>query len=194
MHLVVGLGNPGKEYERTRHNMGFMVVKRLAERNGLTFRGSKHHADIARGVIDGVPVLLAMPVTYMNDSGFAVSRLVRYFHVPLESMIVVADEIDLPFGTLRVRPSGGSAGNGGMKSIIRELGTEDFARLRVGVGRPRDSAVRHVLGTFSPEQAELLPSLVDTAADAVTTFLEAGVRDAMNRFNRDWLPELQVKR
>lgn len=192
LHLVVGLGNPGPEYERTRHNIGFMVVERLADRHGLAFRGSKHRADIARGVVEGVPVLLAMPVTYMNDSGFAVSRLLRYYRVSLDRLLVVADEMDLPFGTLRVRPSGSSAGNGGMKSIIRELGTEDFPRLRVGVGRPAGAAVRHVLGSFPPEQSELLPALVDTAADAVTAFLRSGARDTMNRFNRDWLPELRV--
>src|SRR5947209_2863287 len=131
LRLVVGLGNPGAKYAKTRHNIGYLVADRLAERHGETFRGSKQRADIARVEIGASPVLLARPVTYMNDSGFAVSRLLNYFHIPLDHLLVVSDEMDLPFGTLRIRPGGSSGGHGGLKSIIRELGTSDFARLRI---------------------------------------------------------------
>jgi PTH1 family peptidyl-tRNA hydrolase len=191
LHLVVGLGNPGAKYAHTRHNIGFMVVDRLAQRQGMSLRGSKQRADVARGTIRGAPTLLAEPVTYMNESGFAVSRLLSYYHVPLDRLLVVSDEIDLPFGTLRIRPSGSAGGHGGLKSIIREVGGSDFARLRIGVGRPPGETVGHVLGVFPPDQLRLLPALVDVAADAVETILTEGVEPAMNRFNRSWLPDLQ---
>lgn len=190
LQLIVGLGNPGGKYARTRHNVGYLVVQRLAERHGMTFRGSKQRADVARGSIAGAPALLAEPLTYMNESGFAVSRLLSYYHLPLDHLLVISDEMDLPFGTIRLRPNGSSGGHGGLKSIIREVGSSDFARLRVGVGRPAHEAIGHVLGAFPPEQIALLPPLVDVAADAVEAVLREGVEPAMNRFNRDWLPEL----
>lgn len=190
--LVVGLGNPGRKYARTRHNVGFMVVEALAERHTMKFGSSKHRADVARGTIEGIPVLLAEPLTYMNESGNAVSRLVQYYKLPLDHLLVVCDDLDLPFGTLRLRPNGSSGGQRGLQSIIQALGTDEFARLRIGVGRPRDSAVGHVLSPFSPEEERFLPSLIDTAADAVTVALRDGVQAAMNRYNRDWLPSLAV--
>jgi PTH1 family peptidyl-tRNA hydrolase len=127
----------------------------------------------------------------MNESGAAVSRLLDYYHVPVENLFVIADDLDLPFGTLRVRPNGSSGGNGGLKSIVRQLNTEEFARLRVGVGRPPGDAINYVLGPFPPHQAALLPRLIPIAADAVTATLREGTRVAMNRYNRDWLPELE---
>jgi PTH1 family peptidyl-tRNA hydrolase len=183
LRLVVGLGNPGGKYEQTRHNIGFMVTDALVRRSGGAFRGSKQRADIARISIDRLPVLVAQPVTYMNDSGHAVRRLQDYYHIPLERLMVVCDDIDLPFGTLRLRPSGSSGGHGGLKSIIRELGTEQFARLRIGVGRPPRSAVPHVLGSFDNEETERLPRLIDLAVDAVKVALRDGVQKAMNEFN-----------
>jgi peptidyl-tRNA hydrolase, PTH1 family len=189
--LVVGLGNPGSRFEGTRHNAGFMVVQTLASRYGLRFKGSRQRADVARGTIAGVPTMLAMPVTYMNESGNAVSRLLAYYRVPPQRLLVIYDEIDLPFGTIRLRPSGTAAGNRGLASIIQALGTDQFARLRFGVGRPRDEAVSHVLGRFAPDQARLLPRLLNIAADAVEATLSASVETAMNRFNRDWLPEVE---
>jgi PTH1 family peptidyl-tRNA hydrolase len=188
--LVVGLGNPGRQYANTRHNVGFKVVKTLADRHGLDLKKSKHRADIARGRIAEVPVLLALPQTYMNESGNAVGRLVTYYGVAIDHLLVACDDMDLPFGTLRLRPRGSSGGNGGLKSIIRTLGSEEFARLRVGVGRPRGDAVGHVLGEFSQEESRFLPALVETATDAVTHVLNEGVTSAMNEFNRDWMPVL----
>jgi peptidyl-tRNA hydrolase, PTH1 family len=191
LRLVVGLGNPGAQYERTRHNVGFMATNALAQRGGGTFRSSKHRADVCRVTIDGVPLILAQPTTFMNDSGSAVSRLLAYYHVPLPRLLIVCDDIELPFGTLRLRPSGSSGGNNGLKSIIAALGTQDFARLRIGVGRGRGDAMRHVLGTFPPEEARLLPALLQIAGDAVLYALQRGVLPAMNEYNRDWLPELE---
>jgi PTH1 family peptidyl-tRNA hydrolase len=192
LHLVAGLGNPGSRFEGTRHNLGFMAVERLAERHGLRFKGSKQRADIARGSVAGVPTLLAMPLTYMNESGNAVSRLLSYYRVPLERLLVVYDEIDLPFGTLRLRASGTAAGNRGMQSIIQSVGSDEFARLRLGVGRPRGQAVSHVLGRFPPEQEKVLPQLLDIAGNAVESVLTDGVEASMNRFNRNWLEELET--
>jgi PTH1 family peptidyl-tRNA hydrolase len=191
LHLVAGLGNPGTRFEGTRHNIGFMAVERLAQRHGLRFKGSKQRADVARGPVAGVPCLLAMPLTYMNESGNAVSRLLAYYRVPLDRLLVVYDEIDLPFGTLRLRPAGSAAGNRGIQSIIHSVGSDEFARLRLGVGRPRGEAVSHVLGRFPPEQEKLLPQLLDTACDAVESVLTEGVEATMNRFNRNWLDDLE---
>jgi peptidyl-tRNA hydrolase, PTH1 family len=190
LRLVVGLGNPGAKYERTRHNVGFMVTEALVRRHGGSFKGSKQRAEIARIKVKDIPVLVAQPITYMNDSGHAVRRLVDYYRVPVSRLLLVCDDIDLPFATLRLRPSGSSGGHGGLKSIVRELGTEDFVRLRVGVGRPARSAVPHVLGEFGPEEMKMLPALVEKAADAVTLVLVDGVARAMNEFNRDWSGEL----
>lgn len=188
--MVVGLGNPGAQYERTRHNAGFMVASEVARRMGASFRSSRQRAETARGVLDGRPVLVALPTTYMNNSGEAVTRLLAYYHVPVDHLLVIADDLDLPFGTLRIRPDGSSGGNGGLKSIIQQLGTKEFARLRVGVGRPRSDAINHVLGPFPPEQVAVLPRLVSIAADAVGATIRDGARASMNTYNRDWLPDL----
>lgn len=187
LFFVVGLGNPGGKYEGTRHNIGFMTVEHLARRHGLRFHGSKQRADTTRGVIGDKQVLLALPVTFMNESGNAVSRLLGYYHIPRERLLVVCDDIDLPFGTTRLRPDGSAGGNNGLKSIAQHLGTTDFARLRLGVGRPPGSAISYVLGRFPPAEARLLPEVLDHAADAIEAELKDGVLEAMNRFNRQWV-------
>ncbi len=188
--LVVGLGNPGSRYENTRHNIGFMVVEAFARRHDLRFKGSKHRAEVATGAVNGIPILLAEPVTFMNESGNAVVRLTRYFKVPGERVLVVCDDLDLPFGTMRLRSGGGSGGNGGLKSIIQSLGTEQFGRLRLGVGRPAGDAARHVLQRFPTDEAGLMSELLELAADAIEAVAQHGVAEAMNQFNRDWLPEI----
>jgi PTH1 family peptidyl-tRNA hydrolase len=189
LYLVVGLGNPGSRFERTRHNVGFMVANELAHRMSATFRSSRQRADIAKGTLEGLPLIVARPVTFMNLSGTAVSRLVQYYHVPLARLLIVCDDMDLPFGTLRIRPSGSSGGNNGLKSVIEELGTQEFARMRIGVGRPRGEAIDHVLSRFPPQQERMLPQLIRVAADAVPTALR-DVRAAMNEYNRSWAETL----
>lgn len=189
LRIVVGLGNPGSRFENTRHNLGKVVVEELASRLHVKLQGSKQRADIGRAQVEGSPVLLAVPVTFMNESGNPVSRLVRYYRVPNSHLLVIHDELDLPFGTLRIRPRGSAAGNNGLKSIIGELGTDDFPRLRIGIGRPAQSAVAHVLQPFSPTEMEGLPTIVETAVDAVLCWLTEGTTAAMNRFNRNVLPE-----
>jgi PTH1 family peptidyl-tRNA hydrolase len=170
-----------------------MATNVLARRGAGTFRSSKHRAEVCRVTLDGIPILLAQPTTFMNDSGAAVSRLLAYYRVPLPHLFIICDDMDLPFGTLRLRPSGSSGGNNGLKSVAAALGTQEFARLRIGVGRGPGNAVRHVLSDFPPDQMRLLPALLEIAADATLHALERGVLSAMNEYNRDWLPELETR-
>jgi PTH1 family peptidyl-tRNA hydrolase len=192
--LIVGLGNPGAKYAKTRHNIGFDVVNRFAQRLGLRFHSSKHRADTARGMVGSVPVLLALPQTFMNESGQAVTRLQSYFRVPLARTLIVCDDFELPFGTIRLRPKGTSGGQKGLRSIIDALGSEEFPRLRLGVGRPQGSAIGHVLGEFPPEQLAAVPALADIACDAIYALIERGIEPAMNDFNRSWTDELAAQR
>lgn len=184
-YLIVGLGNPGPQYARNRHNVGFQVLDRLAARHGLSFSRTMHRALVAEGHIDGRRVILAKPLTYMNNSGEAVGALVRYFNIPLEQVLVVYDDMDLPQGALRLRPKGGSGGQRGMQSIIHHLGTEVFPRLRVGIGRPpgRMDAAAYVLQNFSPDEETIMEEVRERAADAIETWLREGLQAAMNRFN-----------
>jgi len=185
MLLIVGLGNPGRKYRRTRHNIGFMAVDRLAERLGAKFSRVRHKALIAEIHYEGKKLILEKPQTYMNRSGEAVSALVRYYTIPLSHLLVVYDDVDLPFGRQRLRPEGGAAGQKGMKSIIQQLGTEAFPRLRLGIGRPpgRMEMAAYVLQNFSAREAEALTFLLDRAADAILSFVQEGVEAAMTRFN-----------
>ncbi len=187
MYLVVGLGNPGSQYEATRHNAGFMVVEEVARRAGTSFgRQKKFSGRFVRATVAGHDAALLLPLTYMNLSGESVGPAAHFFRVAPEHVIVVHDELDLPYGTLRVKQGGGLAGHNGLKSIKQHLGTGDFLRVRFGVGKPdgpRD-VVGHVLGGFDAEERAALPGLVDTAADAVEAILTEGVAAAMNRFNQ----------
>lgn len=184
-YLLVGLGNPGRQYENTRHNIGFMLMNRLAEKLGESFSKLESKALIAKCTYQEQRLVLAKPQTFMNLSGRAVSSLLRYYKVPVTNLLVTYDEVDLPLGTLRMRPSGGSAGHKGMQSIVEQLGTEEIPRLRIGVGRPpgRMEAADYVLQNFSREEAEELTILLDTAAEAVLTFVSGGLEKAMNQYN-----------
>ncbi len=185
VHLIVGLGNPGAEHRHNRHNVGFMVLDRLAERLGVKFQRLEFKALTTKGVYQGRTVLLAKPQTYMNLSGQAVGSLVRYYKVPLTHLLVVYDDVDLPLGTLRLRPGGGSAGQKGMLSIIERLGTQQFPRLRFGIGRPpgRMDAAAYVLQDFSPAEGQIVQPALERAVEAVLTFVSAGLEAAMNRYN-----------
>jgi PTH1 family peptidyl-tRNA hydrolase len=184
-YLIVGLGNPGKEYEQTRHNVGFRVMDELARRYGLTFGKKERKAVAATGTIFGKKVILAKPQTYMNLSGEAVRALVDFYKVELPNILVVSDDIDIPLGTVRLRKSGGAGGQGGMKSVIQHLGTQEFNRLRFGVSRPpgKMQAKDYVLGAFQGDDAILASQVIDRAADAVETWLRDGIELAMTRHN-----------
>lgn len=195
--MVVGLGNPGDEYRGTRHNVGFEVLELLARELGLLFesprvlvgfsgpRSSRVAFDAARGV------LLVRPETYMNLSGTAVAPLLRWAVLEPDRCMVVYDDIDLPFGALRIRPHGGAGGHNGMRSIVECLGTDRFPRLRVGIGRPRTDAARHVLEPFTPREREEMDVVVAQAAEAVHFWLTSGesLEDCMTRFHSRWTRE-----
>lgn len=183
--LIVGLGNPGPEYKENRHNVGFMVLDELAKGLGVKFGKVQSNALVAQFGSGAGRLILAKPRTFMNNSGSAVGPLVRFYKVPLEKLLVIYDDVDLPFETLRLRGEGGSAGQNGMKSIIERLGTEEFARMRVGISRPkgRMRTPDHVLQDFSPDEQDVLPFVLRRAAEAVETFIHEGLAAAMNKYN-----------
>ena len=184
--LIVGLGNPGKEYRDTRHNIGFMVLDRLAERFNESFTRTQSKALMTDFRYRGHRIYLAKPQTFMNASGQSTAALVRFYKIPMENLMVVYDDVDLPFETMRMKPSGGSAGHRGMKNIIQQFGANDFPRLRLGVGRSFGSkqAADYVLKPFSKEESEFLNHYIDRAADAVLAFIDDGIQRAMTEYNR----------
>jgi len=183
--LIVGLGNPGREYLNNRHNVGFQTLDHLAKRHGLEFSRLQNGAFVASGNIHGGPVTLAKPQSWMNLSGAPVSALMKFYKILPERLLVVFDDLDLPAGTLRLRPSGGSGGQNGVKSIIERLGSEEFARLRIGIDRPpgRMDSAAYVLQDFKGDQVAMIREVYDRAADAVETWLQYGIMLAMSRHN-----------
>ncbi|HEX9044588.1 MAG TPA: aminoacyl-tRNA hydrolase, partial [Candidatus Limnocylindrales bacterium] len=185
MKIVVGLGNPGDRYAETRHNVGWMVLDRLADRAGWSGRGRTRDASaVVQGRFHGLDIVLVKPLTYMNDSGLAVRKVLAREHAPLNEILVVADDFALPFGKLRFREGGSAGGHNGLRSIIDELGTEKFSRLRVGIGEPDRNAVDHVLSKFQAGERARLGELLDAAADAVETWARDGTSKAANQHNR----------
>jgi peptidyl-tRNA hydrolase, PTH1 family len=185
--LIVGLGNPGIEYQFTPHNLGFLALDRLAERSKVRINNRHCRALTGRAVIGSEEVLLAKPETYMNLSGLAVRELLEEYEAePARDLVVVYDELDLPLGTIRVRQRGSSAGHNGLESILGALGTEEFTRVRLGVdpGRAVKDGARYVLAPFKRGQYKAVDAALDTAADALETIVKEGVATAMNRFNR----------
>src|SRR5579859_1035673 len=175
--LIVGLGNPGSDYAASRHNAGFMVADLLAERMGDSFRRNRQRMLAASGKLASHQVIVAKPMSYMNLSGGPVSALAGYLKIPVGQIVIVHDEIDLPFGRIRLKCGGGDSGHNGVKSVAAALRSADFNRVRVGVGRPPGSreAANHVLGDFSKAERKELPLLIDRAADAVEALLERGL-------------------
>jgi PTH1 family peptidyl-tRNA hydrolase len=185
IYLIIGLGNPGRQYVKNRHNVGFRLLDHLAERLGVTFSRMESKALVTHADYEGCRLMLAKPQTFMNLSGQAVASLVRYYKIPAENLMVAYDDVDLPFGSLRNRPQGGSAGHKGMKSILERLGMDSFPRLRLGVDRPpgRMDAAAYVLQDFTPAEEELLTTILERGADAVLVFVSQGLEAAMNQFN-----------
>jgi PTH1 family peptidyl-tRNA hydrolase len=183
--LLIGLGNPGREYANTRHNFGFMVVDRIAVR--LNARGMKvqSKAIVMDARYEERKLLLAKPQTYMNLSGQSVQGLVHFYKIPLEHVMILSDDLDLSYGTIRIRASGGPGGQRGLSSILEKLGTKDVPRMRLGIGRPpgRMDPADYVLQNFSKDESSLLSETLDRAADAALTFVTDGLEKAMNQFN-----------
>jgi len=190
--LIIGLGNPGREYRNNRHNVGFMLLDHLADSLGMIFSRMELKALVTKAEYSGHKLILAKPQTFMNLSGQATGSLVRYYKVPLDHLLVAFDDIDLPWGTLRLRPNGGSAGQKGLQSIIESLATEEFPRLRIGINRPpgRLEAGDYVLQDFSKNEAELLPVIIERASEAVIAFVRDGITTAMNQFNAQGVGDL----
>jgi PTH1 family peptidyl-tRNA hydrolase len=186
MKIVVGLGNPGPKYARTRHNMGFMVVDRLAERLGIRVEGRRFHALLGERAVDGEDLLLVKPLTYVNESGRTVAELQKNYSCPLESIMVICDDLNLPMGRLRIRRKGSSGGHNGLESIISRLGRGDFPRLRIGIGHPSQGEAReYVLSPFLREEEEALEKALDRAYEAVQAWIRGGIEDCMKGFNKE---------
>jgi PTH1 family peptidyl-tRNA hydrolase len=183
--LVVGLGNPGPKYAATRHNVGFLVADLLAERIGGRFKAHKSRTDVVEGRLSGAPIVLAKPRSYMNESGGPVVSIARFFKVPVESITVVHDELDLPYGTLRLKRGGGDGGHNGLRSVTSALGSREYARVRLGIGRPpgRQDPADYVLREWSAAERKDLAFHVDRAADAVEALLHDGLEAAQNIYN-----------
>jgi PTH1 family peptidyl-tRNA hydrolase len=186
MFLIVGLGNPGADYAKTRHNAGFLLVQKLAERWKANWTlDKKFNARVARADRSEGRVLLSEPQTFMNSSGESVGPLMQFFRVPLNRLLVAVDDADIPFGEIRLRPSGSSGGHHGLESIEKHIGTREFARLRIGIGR-KDGAreiTNYVLGKFSAAESELAEKVLSAAADQAEVWLKAGIQKAMSQFN-----------
>lgn len=184
--IIVGLGNPGKQYAQTRHNAGWMVIDELAKRSFSDSPRNRLQAELTEVRYKGYRVVLAKPQTFMNDSGRAVREMMNWYKVGLSDVLVITDDLDIAFGRLKLRPNGSPGGHNGLKSIIRETGSEEFPRLRFGIGRPQEPGkptVNHVLSKFSPDEERQLPIVINAAADAVDGWLDDGLLATMNAVN-----------
>ena len=184
-YLIIGLGNPGLAYQETRHNIGFKIVQAFAKKNNWKFRDTpQFNAAFVQGIIHDKKVMLLLPLTYMNKSGEAVKSCMDYFQVSLEKALVVADDIYLPFGQFRLRKEGSAAGHNGLKSIESHLGSQEYSRLKVGIGdREHGELADYVLARFSSEEQQTLPSLIDWAVSILDLYISRGIEEAMKRAN-----------
>ncbi|HLB05099.1 MAG TPA: aminoacyl-tRNA hydrolase [Thermodesulfobacteriota bacterium] len=185
MKLVIGLGNPGDDYVKTRHNIGFMVADSISKANGITVNQTKFKSIIGRGAIGSEDVIIAKPQTYMNRSGESVSSLLFFYKLEPSDCIVICDDLELPSGKIRVRGKGGHGGHNGLRSIIEQTGSQEFVRVRVGIGRPNDASVvsNYVLNPFSKDEKPLIEDAIEKASRAVEAIIADGVDAAMNKFN-----------
>ncbi len=193
MKLIIGLGNPGSIYARNRHNIGYRCINHLAKLHSISMKGHQCQSQVGSGKIAGVEVLLAKPKTFVNQSGEAVGCLVRRYNISLNDLIVIYDDLDLPSGKLRLRPDGSAGGHKGINSIISALGSEDFPRIKVGIGRPtkedgtaitdEDAIVSYVLSDFTPREDDIIKSAIAQVGKAIESFLADGITPAMNKFN-----------
>lgn len=185
--LIIGLGNPGREYKDTRHNIGFMLIDHLAEKIGARGMKVQSKAIVISGLHQERKLILAKPQTYMNLSGHSVQGLLHFYKIPHTHLLVAHDDLDIPYGTIRIRPTGGPGGQRGMANTIELLGTKDFPRLRLGIGRPpgRMDPKDYVLQDFSKDELKLMPELLSRATDAALEFVMNGLSTAMNKYNGD---------
>lgn len=184
MKLIVGLGNPGKEYENTRHNVGFMVMDRLADVLNVSISSSKFKGEYVKLKYNGEDIILLKPMTYMNSSGESVIQVMKYFKIDVNDLLVIYDDLDMPVGKLRLRENGSAGGHNGMKSIIAHVGTQSFKRIRVGIDKhPRIKVVDYVLGHFNKDEQPLIDEGIENAVKAIETYLQKDFTAAMNAYN-----------
>ena len=193
MKLIVGLGNPGRIYAGNRHNIGFMCLNYFARKQGIRFDKKQGFARIGTGEVAGSKIVLARPQTYMNSSGQSVSRLIQRFNIDLNDLLVIHDDLDLPLGKIRIRHGGSSGGHKGVESIITELGSQDFSRLRIGIGRPgiaessaeisEADTIAYVLSDFTPDEKQTIAKVIPKVSEAILCFLTDGPTAAMNKYN-----------
>ena len=183
--LLVGLGNPGSRYDKTRHNIGFMVIDRLAEDIGITVTKKQNQALVGQGNIDGEKVLLVKPQTYMNKSGDAVLEILNFYKDRITDLIIIHDDLDIEFGRIRFKAEGGAGGHRGLQSIIKMLGSTEFARLKIGIGRPPEfiPVEDYVLSEYTPAEKKMLGELINDAASALKDWGSIGIEKAMNEYN-----------
>ena len=183
MYIIAGLGNPGKEYSNTRHNSGYMVLEYLAEKLNVKLNKLKFNSVYGETSINGEKVMLIKPVTYMNKSGIALGEIIRFYKIPTENLIVIYDDIDIPLGTLRIRPNGSAGTHNGMRSIISAIGSE-FPRIRIGIGRnPEMDLADYVLQEFLPSERDTIAPIIERAGDAALEIIKKGVESAMQKYN-----------
>ena len=183
MFLIVGLGNPGREYENTRHNIGFAAIDLIAEKYNIDVNRTKFKGEYGEGFINGNKVILLKPYTFMNLSGESVREAIDFYKLTEEEVLIIYDDISLEVGRLRIREKGSAGGHNGIKSIINHIGTDVFTRIKIGVGAPKGDLVNHVLGKFSKEEVNILKQTLDVVAKATEDIIANGAKDAMNKFN-----------
>lgn len=183
MILIVGLGNPGKQYEQTRHNIGFDVIDYMANKYNIDVNREKFKGICGEGFIENKKVILLKPLTYMNLSGESIRELANFYKLEDDEIIVVYDDISLDIGRLRIREKGSAGGHNGIKSIIQNLGEDKFPRVKVGVGQPKDNLVNHVLGKFSKEDREHIEKVIPVVSDAIVEIVKNDAKESMNKFN-----------
>ncbi|MPQ42174.1 aminoacyl-tRNA hydrolase [Clostridium tarantellae] len=183
MFLIVGLGNPGKEYDMTRHNIGFEVIDYIADKYNIQLNRVKFKGVCGEGFIEGKKVILLKPTTYMNLSGESIKAIIDFYKLEEDEIIVIYDDISLPVGKIRIREKGSAGGHNGIKSIIQHLGNDKFPRIKVGVGQPTHDLISHVLGKFSKEEIEVLRKVIPVCSDSISESLKKSVKDSMNKFN-----------
>ena len=184
MYIIAGLGNPGKEFEHTRHNMGFAVLDKIAKKYNININKTKFKGICGEGFIGSEKVFLLKPQTYMNLSGESVLEAFQFYKIDGDKLIIIFDDVSIPLGKIRLRPSGSDGGQKGMKSIICILGSDNFPRLRVGIGAPKHDIVDHVIGRFNSSEQKIIDDIINISADAAGAIVEKGITPAMNQYNR----------
>ena len=185
MYLIVGLGNPEEDYSRTRHNMGFNVINKIAKDFNIDINKKKFDGLIGEGIIEGKKVLLLKPQTYMNLSGKSIIQVIGFYKIPMENICIIYDDIDVDIGKIKIRKKGSSGSHNGMKSVIEELQTDNFARIRVGIGKPefKGDMINYVIGAIPDDEAKILDKGTDMAKEAMIEILKSGIDNAMNKYN-----------